>query len=179
MEYCPIQAVHAEPGPQPPMQLGRCLAGGAVGAEVVVGLLATADEVAPQLAADAGDYPGLELPWHEHPPPPADLTSRPGQPTPRHSQRGSQQPSLEHSARQPGPDLELASPNPMKADASRCPAAPGQLTGVRTAAPAALLTLFESPCTCSGCLACFPACRPSQRSLTSSLRQSPKCWARR
>jgi hypothetical protein len=69
LEPHPVQSVQAEPGPQPAVQLGGCLSGGAVGAKVVVSLLAAALEVAPQVTANTGDHLGLELLRHEHPPP--------------------------------------------------------------------------------------------------------------
>ena len=62
----PVQPRQAQPRPQPPVQPRGRLGGGAVGTQVVVGLLATTDQVAPQVTGDPGDRLGLELPRHKH-----------------------------------------------------------------------------------------------------------------
>jgi hypothetical protein len=66
LERHPVQPVQAEPGPQPPVELWGCLARGAVGSQVVVGLLAATLEITPQVSANPSDQLGLELPGREH-----------------------------------------------------------------------------------------------------------------
>ncbi len=129
LERFPVQSLQAESGPELAVQLCSRFRGRAVGAEVVVGLLAAALKVAPQVAADPGDRRSLELPRYEH--------RHPAGPT--RSDRTSQPPAAHrepHSApAQRGPtdldDRRAGRPHrtPQEADTPRCPAAPGQLSG--------------------------------------------------
>src|SRR5215208_1887787 len=126
-ERHPVQPLNAEAGPQPAMKVRDCLAGGAVDTEVVVGLLAAAGQIPPQVATNPGDLHGLELPRHKHPPHPADsTTTEPAKPTPLTGiLTGADRTSAAPSAR--AVTRHLPRRPRLTADASRCPATPGQL----------------------------------------------------
>jgi hypothetical protein len=86
-EAVAVQGGDAQALEQAAVQFDVAVGGGAVGGEVVVGLLLAAVQVAEQVAADGGDRRRAELPWREHAtrsPEPLQLQHPKATPTPLH-----------------------------------------------------------------------------------------------